>query len=385
MTDVPAGAAGCRRVLDAARADAATADLASLASASADALDHAFRSFANDHGAGAVSLLTALAAERPERSVRRAAKRALYRLSQRGVATTTAAPPRPVVRRQPERAARAWVSAIDGSGSRAVWILFEGGFGGLELCSLILNDTAGIVEVAGGQISKKRLETELAALRAEQKLPWVETDPARAVGLVVEALAFHAASHTSPPTGFARWQRFFEGAPAPAIPSASQDLDAAALERSTELLELPELAGWFLDPEVVQADALELLQARESRLVLSDRIKAEREAAILAGVIERELTPEARGRWARRLVEMALIFRQTNREELGALADAAAAGLADPARDLRHHPFAQGLVQRALEIAAEIALGRVSAADVSRKPGPVTSASPPPPPGSQFA
>src|SRR5207245_8614451 len=121
------------------------------------------------------------------------------------------------------------------------------------------------------------------------KLPWVETDPARAVGLVTEAFALHAGSRTSPPSGFARWQRFFEGAPVAAAPALA-DLDAAMLERSAELLELPEMAGWFLDPEVVQTNALELLQARESRLVLSDQIKAEREAAILGGVIEREFT-----------------------------------------------------------------------------------------------
>jgi len=74
---------------------------------------------------------------------------------------------------------------------------------------------------------------------------------------------------------------------------------------------------------------------------------------------------------------MALIFRQTGRAEPAALAEAAAAGFKDADRDLRHHPFARALAHRALEVASEIALGRVSASDVSRKPGPVTA--PPPP------
>ncbi len=377
MTDNPAGAAPLRRVLEAARADATSADLASLASGSAEALDEAFRSFAKDHGADAVPVLTVLASERVDRNVRRAAKRALYRLAQRGVATKPLAAPQPVVRRQPERATRAWLSAIDGSGSRAAWILFEAGYGALELCSLILNDSAGIIEIAGGHISKKRLDVELAALRAEQKLPWVETDPIRAVGLVAEALGLHASVQTSPPAAFGRWQHFF-GAATPATPlTPPADVDAAALERSAELLELPELAGWFLDPEAVQSDAVDLLQARESRLVLSDQIKAEREAAIIGGVIEREFSPEARHRWARRLLEMAIVFRQIERVEAAGLAEAAAAAFYDAARDVRHHPFAIGLARRALEIAGEIALGRLSAADVSRKPGPVTASGSP--------
>src|SRR5439155_1337777 len=91
-------------------------------------------------------------------------------------------PPRPlrrrlVVERRPERAVRAWLSGIDGTGSRAVWVLFEGGFGGATLCSLIVNDTAGILDVAGGDITKKRLEEELKSLRASQKLPWIEVEP----------------------------------------------------------------------------------------------------------------------------------------------------------------------------------------------------------------
>jgi hypothetical protein len=343
-------------------------DPAALRALPEPALDARLRDFARKHGAEALPVLVALAAEGADRAVRRAAKRALYRLSQRGVTAPPRPAPKPVVERQPERAARAWLSGIDGSGSRAAWILFEGGFGGTALCSLIVNDTVGIVDVAGGEITKKRLEAELAALRASQKLPWVETEPARAVGLVAEALALHREKATAPPAAFARWQRLFADA-APPEPPALPPADPALVERSAGLLELPEMAGWFLEPEAVQADAVELLVARESRLVVSDQIKAEREEAIVGRVIERELPPEARGRWARRLAEMALVFDATARPEPAALARAAAVELADPGADARRHPFAQGLARRALEVAGEVASGRIKAADVSRKPG----------------
>ncbi|HKB26780.1 MAG TPA: hypothetical protein VKG64_17230 [Methylomirabilota bacterium] len=333
-----------------------------------DALDAALREFANAHGAQALPALGALAAD-GARGLKRAAKRALYRLAQRGVAAPPRPAPRPVVESGPERATRAWLSGIDGSGSRAAWVLFERGLGGTHLCSLIVNDTVGIVDAAGGDITKKRLESELEALRASQKLPWVETDPARALALVAEAQALHRATGTAPPAAFARWRRLFEHAsvPAPAPPPAPAD--PALVERGAELLELPETAGWFLDPEAVQADAVDLLAARESRLVVSDQIKAERQTAIVDRVVERELDAEARRRWARRLDEMAWIFEATERSELGALAHAAAWALADPASDPRRQPFARGLAQRALELAGEVASGRISAADVSRKPG----------------
>jgi hypothetical protein len=373
---VTAAVEACRRSLDAAAHGEREIDpstLAALAGLPPADLDSTLREFAAAHGTAALGALAVLTSDRADRAVRRAAKRSLYRLAQRGIAPPRRAAARPVVEREPERAARAWSSGIDGTGSRALWIVFEGGFGGAVLCSVIINDTAGILETAGGEVSKKRLERELAALRASQKLPWVETDPARAVALVAEALALHPALGTSPPAAFARWQRFFEGETAgdavPVPPAPAVEAAPEAVDRSVELLDLPEFAGWFLDPEALQSDAVALLQTRESRLVVSDQIKAEREAAIVSAVLERELTPEARRRWARRLEEMALVLGATGRPEPSAWAVAAAASLRDEARDVRHHPFALALARRGLDVASEVTLGRVKLADVSRKPG----------------
>ena len=370
-------AADCRRALDAvlASGEAPGADtLTALAAAPPETLDAALREFADAHGAGALDLLQQLGSDRAERPVRRAAKRALYRLAQRGVSAPRAAAPRPIVTRQMERATLAWLSAIDGSGSRAIWIVFDRGVAGLELCSLILSDEAGIVEVAGGEITKKRLATELEALRRDQKLPWVDTDPERAVGLVAEALARHRELGTTPPVAFDRWRVRFESTTAAVAPSMPSAPDPALVERGHELLDLPEMAGWFFDPEAAAPDAVDLMQTRESRLVVSDQIKAEREEAIVARVAERELGDAARARWVRRLLEMGLVYRALGRAEHAALADAVAGELADPSRDPTRQPFVRALARRALEIAGEVALGRLSAADVSRRPGPVTRA-----------
>ena len=363
-------ASACRRALDAAVVDPARLDPAPLTALAAEApaaVDDTLRAFADAHGAAALPVLEALTSERTARTVRRAARVALYRLAQRGVQPPPRPAPKPVVERRPERAARAWLSGVDGSGSRAVWLLFEGAWAGQSLCSLIVNDQAGVMDAAGGEITKKRLESELAGLRASQKLPWVEVEPARALAVVGEAVALHRDRGTTPPAAFGRWERLFtpgEPAPLPALVA-----DAALVERAAELLELPEMAGWFLDPEAVQSDALELLQARESQLVVSEQIKAEREAAIVSRVVERELGPEARRRWARRLVDMAFIFHATDRPEQAALAEAAAAALDDETREALPQPFARALAQRGIDVAAEVALGRLSAADVSRKPG----------------
>jgi hypothetical protein len=140
------------------------------------------------------------------------------------------------------------------------------------------------------------------------------------------------------------------------------------VEESAGLLELAELGGWFLDPARVATEALALLQARESRLVVSEQIKAEREAAILDGVIEANFPAGARQRWAGRLREMADIFEMTRRADAAATARAVANALADPARPATAIPFVRALAARGLEMAAEVALGRARLDDVSRAP-----------------
>jgi hypothetical protein len=408
----------------AAPSDAATACLAVLEAALDDAtppmlpaghaadLDEALRALARRHGAAAVPLLERLAGAAPDKEQRRAARRALYRLEQAGQRPARAAPAspvRPVVAREAEHAVRAWLSGIDGSGSRAAWILFEGGLGGgLRLCSLILNDEAGIMDAAGGPIARKRLEAELRGLRESQKLPWVEVDGGRACALVGQALALHERIGTVPPPEFARWRKSFSGSSTvsslsgsstvssfsgsssagaqkwpPHSPSGGQpshggqpsrgqlpasDVDPLVLERSASLLELAELGGWFLDPGRVATEALALLQARESRLVVSDQVKAEREAAIIDGVIEAHVPAAARLRWAGRLREMADIFGMTGRADEAALARTVATALADADRSAATIPFVRALAARGLEMAAEVALGRARLDEVSRAP-----------------
>ncbi|HYB42433.1 MAG TPA: hypothetical protein VEL75_11720, partial [Candidatus Methylomirabilis sp.] len=219
---------------------------------------------------------------------------------------------------------------------------------------------------------------ELRQLREHQKLPWVETDPARACALVAEALDLHHERGTAPPVEFSRWHRLFSavpgGPPADRLPaSPAKEVDARLLERSAELLEIPEFGGWFVDPGEIHEQSLALLQLRESRLVVSEQIKGEREAAIVDDVVSSQFASEARRRWARRVNEMALIFRSTGRDDLAQLTGATAQALADEGRPAGRIPFVRALAMRGLTVGAEVALGRAKLADVSRSPSRTTA------------
>jgi hypothetical protein len=135
------------------------------------------------------------------------------------------------------------------------------------------------------------------------------------------------------------------------------------------LLALPELAGWFLDPASVASEGLEWLEARESRIVVSEQIKAERRAALVDRLIDTRFDAPARRLWQRRLEEQAYVLFTLGRvpEAASALAVARAlTGAGDAA--IRRIPFLRALVERSLEIAGEVATGRLSAEAVSRAP-----------------
>ena len=76
----------------------------------------------------------------------------------------------------------------------------------------------------------------------------------------------------------------------------------------------------------------------------------------------------------RRLLEQAVVFDATERPALAEVARAAAGALASDATDVTTQPFVRALARRALEIAGEVATGRLAAADVTRKPPTASSA-----------
>jgi hypothetical protein len=329
----------------------------------------------------AAEALAALERAHPPRAVRTAARRGLYRLSQAGVVPAAPPAPPPAGRRRPEPR-RAWASAIDGTGSRGCWLLLEGELGERTLLSAAINDTAGFLDVAGGPIAKKRLDERLAVIRAESPLPWVEVPAAWALHLLAEARRRHAEAGTEPPADLARWQPLLDDALAATppiydvVPAADVATEPHLVDESAGLLAVPELAGWFLDPPTVQTEALELLQARESRLVVSDQIKAEREAALVDRVVEAHFDPAARERWRARLEEEAFVLHSSGRPAEARQAVAVALALADPARPARRIPFVRALVERSLEVAGEVALGRLPADRVRRVPPPPLAATP---------
>jgi hypothetical protein len=264
-------------------------------------------------------------------------------------------------------------SAVDGTGSRGLWLTLAGPYGERTLLAAVLSDELGLLDFSAGAMPKKRIEEQLRAVQAEGPLPWVPV-PARWAWATLVAAAERARTAGGPVPAELSHSIERLGAPAPEpapvyarLPAAAAE-DAGSLERSAALLALPELTGWFLDPAGVSSEALEWLQARESRLVVSEQIKAERLASLVDRIVETHFDGPARRRWQARLEDQAYVLLALGRTLEAQSAVTVARALADPADSLRRIPFLRALVERSLEIAGEVATGRLSVDAASRAP-----------------
>ena len=372
----PAGSdpEACRRLIEALLADPGAAPGETLGSFPPETVEHALKALL-PRGAVLGPILAGLAGS-SEKALRKVARRIRYRLETAGVTLPADAPT--VGASAPAWTLReAWASPVDGTGSRALWLLAEGSYGEWLRLSLVLNDQVGILDSAGGPIPKKRIAAERQHLESRAGGRWIPLPPDYARGLIAETVGIHRDRPL--PAEFLRWRDWLVGLPI-ARPLIYEWLDPEAiradptlLDHSGELLAQGELAGWFLEPDTVQSFALELEEARASRLVLSDTQKAEREAAILARAADTHFTGQARERWRGRLEETAYFFRETDRHREAEIAFAAALALADSEREPRHQPFCLTLVRRSLEVAAQVQAGKLSAEAASRlprRPGP---------------
>ena len=119
---------------------------------------------------------------------------------------------------------------------------------------------------------------------------------------------------------------------------------------ASDLLELPELAGWTLPESVVQTYADAMAEIDESKIVVSEAMQRERVDRIFESAMQEVLGEESRAIMRLRLEETAYYFLQTDRRLEALWALAAAESLLDDNPDrLRLNPFAGALLERSLE------------------------------------
>lgn len=304
-----------------------------------------------------VEALLALERSRPDRLLRKEVKRALYRLSQRGVAVPAPAPAQPAARPVlGGPALEGYISPVDGAGDQLVWLVRPIPGGILHLLSVV-NDPEGLREVGLTETTRKILREAREELRVRNELRMVEADWHYCDFLIWRGHQraqerSHAVSGDYPSL---RRQMTSLPLPAEAEPLIRRRLDAdavrgdaRALAESPALLGEPEFRTWFFGPETLAPYLAEMTEVRDSPLVLNELQQRDRFVGIFERATEELFGGERQPSWVRRLEEMAFFLDVTGRPERARSADAVALSLAVSTRGGRAIPFCEELVRVSL-------------------------------------
>jgi len=324
------------------------------------AIAHRLGGIANEASARALEALEHAAADR---LVRREAKRARYRLQQRGVMVAPApvAPPPPAVLGAP---IEGYISSLDGRGDQLVWLVKPQPGGALHLFAVI-NDPDGMREVALHAVTRKALKALRAELEQRHEVKLVPIDWRYADHLVRRAFEWARVGAARMDGDYPALRAQFSRQPAPlerpdaVLPpiDSGAGADRSALTASADLLAEPELRTWIRPLEEMKPYLDELAGVQDSPLVLNQMQQQERFEAVILRAVDDIFGGAHRPSWSRRLSDQAVYFAATRRAARAAQALAVGQALAGdtPPRDL---PLCQQLVRASLAMFLQLASER---------------------------
>lgn len=308
------------------------------------------------------------------KSVARAAKKALYQLKSSGVAVAAEAPEgeQPRLSRETEELP-ALLSAVAGTGERALFFVKARQGGGLDTYQAIVHDEQGILQLDRGETQRSKYRRHLEQVRRDQPSV-IEANMEQVVEELGVAWTLNGRAKTPlPPQAESLLRRLgvvsLEDWRALPKPEAG---DEALTARSAALHDERELMSWLPGAKHIQVLSARLDEVDTSPLQLTEPQKHEQRLQKVK-LTSYQVSAEERRIWAHRLWRTAEVLEKTQRAEAGRLARA-------EARLLFHDPkapsrFLERMFEKVVQL-AERARAREQRGGATPPPSPV-----PPPPG----
>ncbi len=318
---------------------------------------------------GSALLLQEILVETTDKGLQKAIKKTLHRLRVQGVAFVEVQPKRHtvLVGAGAHRLEKCLASFIDGAGERMLFLIRTKPMGGYNMAYLVINYGMGIRYALGLQATKRELPEILE--KVQGPAPLIELEPTYCQYQIALAHQMNLETGTPVPEEYfalrdiiGECNTTFERA---IIYTALSDADLEAAKTydtyATDLLALPEFAGWTLPASVIQKYGDALREIDQSQIVVSPAMQQERINELHTRAMEEVLGERSRRLMRMRLEEMAYYLLRTDRRREALWAVAAAQSLEDdnPHR-LRRNPFAGAWLERSLELAkARPSSGRI--------------------------
>jgi hypothetical protein len=305
----------------------------------------------------ALNALAALEKAAGEKEVKKEIRRSLFKLSQRGLEIPGPEAPAvtatPLFTRAPD--VEAYMSPVDGSGGRLIWIAKPQINRGLQTIQAMVSDREGLQRIGGAQLPRKELRKMAEEIQRQNDITMIAVPWEYADTLIYQAY------EKAKTLGRGGLENFHElravinsGKPAEREHPVYRKLDSGSAregawrELSRRLLDEPELRYWILDPDWIGPFLAQLEEAQTSRLVLNPIQKEERLAGIVRDAVQAICSGASGPILRRRLEDMALYFDETGRADQARLALAVALQVGEGGPGPLDVSFLTGLVQKSI-------------------------------------
>ena len=307
-------------------------------------------------------LLQRLAEKSSSRAVLKNVRKSIFRLKSQGLEVGEIRDASPAVFHPAQPIpAEGFLSALDGTGTRMVWLVRPQPPRGVAAFHALITDSQGILDFQAFETSRKKFHEYVEEFR--KQAPWeiVEADPEYCLGLMIEASELHSKKGETPPGEFLKWKTVMGSPPTmplqPLIHLYLKEEEWKSrsdfLDRAGSLFENPSFQTWYLEEEEAKKYLTLLKEASESRLVLTPYQKEGRVMEIYRQAVEELFTGERRAIFRRRLEEMAYVLWKTGKENEAQMSFVAALGMETEGGILFIHPFLLELVKRSLTLFLE--------------------------------
>jgi hypothetical protein len=304
-------------------------------------------------------LLECIAKIYQQKEVKKAVKRTLFKLKQRGFAipdVNLEDPPAFRLRTAQQDEPGAYVGPIDGTGSRPVLIAIPQLPQGIGLGVGVVNDERGILEYVFGRYSKKQAKE--VQTRFFEKLPFmVETSLSHATALLEEAhvLRSEKGEASGDYNQIREWLLGHVQRPGNSNSPVYEILPYESISREVltdsqiqKLLAHPLLAGWIAQPDKLKSVADEVARAEKSPILLSGIQKGERINQVKEDSIRQLYDGKQRNLMKRRLEEMAYLFGKSGEENLARICLRCALSFLERDSLLKVNAFLKALMEKSL-------------------------------------
>jgi hypothetical protein len=293
-----------------------------------------------------------------DKKVRKAIKRSLYRLKNKGVVVEGILfdKEESILRPLKAELKEGFGSGIDFLGQRFLLLIIPHAGRGLVVKQGVVSDTKGLIDFSEEEMTRKRFRSFFQEVKEKNPFPFVEMEPSYVGFLFTKACQLTLEKGGIPPQDYLRSKSEIEGIKKeyerPLIYSYLQRDEMVGddwmLRRGGDLLKADIFYSWRIGEDLIQPYANEVWEAEESKIVLNQTQKEARFQGIYQRAMSELFSGERRFLYQRRLEEIAYVLLKLGREEEAKISLSVAIDLERPLNVIQPNPFLLQLVIKSI-------------------------------------